>query len=74
MSSSKIVFHKVKELHYKMRAESHIVPIGRVATELQMTNAEVGEHLASLKTLRLIKFSETDSVQITKIGLSTTVG
>lgn len=74
--SAKIVFKKAKEIHFKMASGHREVPIEQLATELQISLEEVNEHLLSLKNLRLIRFIDkgTELIEMTKIGLSTTVG
>jgi predicted ArsR family transcriptional regulator len=76
MADKKMVFNKVKDLHYKAGIKNPSVSIDDVATQLQLTTEEVNEHIAMLKTLRLIRFAESTpgSIEVTKIGLSTKVG
>ena len=77
MTSAKIVFRKAKEIHYKLESGNRQVPVERIANELQLSPEEVNTHLVSLQTLRLVKFKDkttTDTVEMTKIGLSTQVG
>jgi hypothetical protein len=73
MSSAKLVFRKAKEIHYKTGGENPQVSIDRLVTELQLSHDEVNTHLTSLKNLRLIRVKE-NLVEVTKVGLSTTVG
>jgi RIO-like serine/threonine protein kinase len=77
MTSAKIVFRKAKEIHYKLENGNRQVPVERIANELQLSPEEVNTHLVSLQTLRLVRFKDkttTDTVEMTKIGLSTQVG
>ncbi len=77
MTSAKIVFRKTKEIHYKLESGNRQVPVERIANELQLSPEEVNTHLVSLQTLRLVRFKDkatTDTVEMTKIGLSTQVG
>lgn len=76
MTSAKIVFRKAKEIHYKLDRGSTEVPVERIANELQLTTDEVNIQLLSLKNLRLIRYKDkaTESIEVTKIGLSTQVG
>jgi transcription initiation factor IIE alpha subunit len=76
MTSAKIVFRKAKEIHFKISGGNREVPIEQLATELQISLEEVNTHLLSLKNLRLIRFKDkgTEMIEMTKIGLSTTVG
>lgn len=73
MTSAKIVFRKAKEIHYKTGGEHPQVSIERIASELQLTHDEVTTHLTSLKNLRLIRVKDS-AIEVTKVGLSTTVG
>lgn len=76
MISAKTVFKKAKEIHYQGQGEKRMVAISQIAKELEITPEEVGTHLTSLKNLRMIKFDEqnTDSITVTKVGLSTLMG
>lgn len=77
MSDKRKVFNKAKELHYKLGGDKAQVPVTRIANELSLSYDEVKEHLAMLKTLRLIKYHDDttqEAVQVTKVGLSTKVG
>jgi hypothetical protein len=75
MSNPKTIFRKTKEIHYQMGGNAQIL-VDRIASELELSTSEVKEHLTSLKNMRLIRFKDTtnDTVEVTKIGLSTMVG
>jgi Mn-dependent DtxR family transcriptional regulator len=74
MSSSKLVFRKAKEIHYKTGGENPQVSVERIADELQLSHDEVNYCLNNLKNLRLIRVKENNIVEVTKVGLSTQVG
>lgn len=76
MADKKMVFNLAKDLHYKAGVKHPCVSIDTIATQLQLSMEEVTEHLNMLKTLRLIRFAESNpgGIEITKIGLSTKVG
>jgi predicted ArsR family transcriptional regulator len=75
MSNPKTVFRKTKEIHYQIGGHPEIA-VGSIASALELSTDEVKEHLTSLKNLRLVRFKDTtnDTVEVTKIGLSTMVG
>ena len=76
MNSAKIVFRKAKEIYYKLESGCREVPVERIASELQLTTDQVNTQLTSLIKFRLIRYKDetTDTIEVTKIGLSTQVG
>lgn len=74
-ANKKIVFRKAVELHHKLGGGHPEISAGRIASELNLTTEETSIHLNSLSALRLVKFKENkDSIEVTRVGLSTTMG
>lgn len=70
MANKRVVFAKIKELHRKIGGGNPEIPVGKIASQLQITNEEVNTTLQVLRKLNLISFRNVNAVEITKTGLS----
>jgi|GEM_PF-1850137 len=70
MANKRVVLAKIKELHRKIGGGNPEIPIGKIASQLQITNEEVNTTLQTLRKLSFISFKNADTIEITKIGLS----
>lgn len=70
MANKRVVFAKIKELHRKIGGGNPEIPVGKIASQLQITNEEVNTTLQVLRKLNLIAFKNVGAVEITKTGLS----
>jgi hypothetical protein len=77
--SNKLIFRKAKEMHYaivKPGAKTHpALQVEAIQNELMLSGEDMKYYLDSLKKLRLIKFTDEtlDSIELTKVGLSTMI-